>query len=95
MEVVLESDKPEALLYHLGKNPDLAAELTDLSPTQLARKLDRIERDMASALKPKSSNAPKPLEPVKGVASDSELGPNLSDAEWMRRREAQIKAARG
>lgn len=94
MEVVLEvAEKPSALLYHLGKNPDVAAELADLSPIQLAKRLDRIERDLDA--KPRTSNAPKPLEPVKGTATDSDLGPGLSDTEWLRRREAQLKERRG
>lgn len=96
MEAVLEvAEKPTALLYHLGKNPDLAADLADLSPYQLAKRLDRIERELNDKQTPKISNAPKPLEPVKGRGSDSDLGPGLSDSEWLKRREAQLKAARG
>lgn len=96
MEAVREvADKPMELLYHLGKNPELAEELTGLSPLKLAKRLDRIEREMAEAGKTKTSSAPKPLAPVKGAAADSELGPGLSDAEWMRRREAQLKESRG
>lgn len=62
MEVALESDKPEVLLHYLGKNPDVAADLADLTPTQLARRLDRIERDLAAP--PKTSKAPAPIEPL-------------------------------
>lgn len=95
MDVVLEvSDKPAELLYHLGKNPDIAADLADLSPIKLAKRLARIESELTDKATPKTSNAPKPLEPVKGKASDSELGPGLSDAEWFKRREAQLKAQR-
>lgn len=94
MEVVLDVvEKPIPLMRYLGKNPDVAAELADLSPTQLAKRLDRIETQLSAA--PKTSNAPKPLEPVKGTATDSDLGSGLSDAEWLRRREAQIKERRG
>ena len=70
MEVVLEvSDSPGDLMYHLGKNPDLAEELSSLSPIQLAKKLARIETAMAEAAKPQQSKAPKPLDPVKPKAS--------------------------
>ena len=70
MEVVLEvADKPTELLYYLGKNPDIAADLTELSPTRLAKKLDRIERDLVESSKPVTSKAPKPLETVKSQAS--------------------------
>jgi hypothetical protein len=99
MKAVLEvvDTKPEQtkLLYHLGKNPELAEELADLSPYQLAIRLDRIKTGLAEKQTPKISNAPKPLVPVKAQSSDSDLGPNLSDQEWLRRREAQLKAARG
>jgi uncharacterized coiled-coil protein SlyX len=70
MEVVLEaSDKPTELLYYLGKNPDLAAELVDLNPIRLAKKLDRIERDMVESSKSATSKAPKPLDAVKPRSS--------------------------
>ena len=96
MEAVLEvADKPTELLYHLGKNPDIAEDLSGLSPYKLAQKLTRIEAEMTEKASVKTSKAPAPLTPVKGVASDSSLGPGLSDAEWMKRREAQIRENRG
>lgn len=96
MEAVLEvADKPTELLYHLGKNPDIAEDLSGLSPYKLAQKLTRIEAEMTEKAVTKTSTAPKPITPVKGVASDSSLGPGLSDAEWMKRREAQIRESRG
>lgn len=96
MEVVLEVvDKPSDVLYHLGKNPDLAEELAELSPLKLAKRLDRIERELADKSKPKPSSAPKPLEPVKPKASDGGLSSSLPIDEWMKRREQEIKAKRG
>ncbi len=92
LRVVMEADAPHAVLHHLGNNPDLVEELADLSPTQQARRLDRLERELAA--KPKTSAAPKPLTPVKASASESELHSGLSDAEWIRRREAQLRAER-
>jgi hypothetical protein len=69
MSTLIEvADKPSDLLVHLAKNPDIAESLVDLSPLKLAKKLDRIEREMADSSKPKSSAAPKPLEPVKPIA---------------------------
>ncbi len=91
MQVILEADNPAKLMHHLGKNPDLAADLVDLSPTQLARKLDRLERDMGKAQK---SSAPAPLTPTKGAASNDDLHPGLSDQEWINRREKQLREAR-
>lgn len=92
MRAVLDvSDSPHELLYHLGKNPDLAADLEGLPVTKLAAKLDRIERDLKDKATPKSSSAPKPLEPVKTKASEAGLHPGLSDAEWINRREKELR----
>jgi chromosome segregation ATPase len=96
MDVILEvAEKPTELLYHLGKNPELAETLAGLNPIQLAKKLDRIERDLMDSSKSKTSNAPKPLDPVKGKAADTGLSSNLDTAEWMKRREEEVRAARG
>ena len=96
MEVVLEvADDSAALLYYLGKNPEIASELADLSPLKLAKRLDRIERELGEASKPKTSNAPKPLEPVKAKSTDSGLSSDLPVDEWMRRREKELREKRG
>jgi hypothetical protein len=71
-----------ALMYHLGKNPDLAEELADLSREKLAVRLDRIQSDLAERSKPKPSNAPKALETVKGVASQAKPPEAMSDKEY-------------
>lgn len=91
MEAVLDSEKPADLLHFLGKNPDLASELEGLTPAQMGRRIARIETQMAEQAKPKTSAAPKPLEPVRGGASDNELRSDLPMEEWMRRREAQLR----
>lgn len=91
MEAILDSDKPVDLLHFLGKNPDLASELEGLTPAQMGRRIARLETQMAEQAKPKTSSAPKPLEPVRGGASDNDLRSDLSTEEWMRRREAQLR----
>lgn len=94
MQAVLDvSEKPTDLLYYLGKNPDIAGELSDLPVTKLAARLDRIERSLATP-QPKQSSAPKPLEPVKSKSSDSGLHSDLSTEEWMKRREAEVRERR-
>jgi hypothetical protein len=94
MEAVMDSDKPAELLYFLGKNPDLAADLVGLSPAQLGRRIARLETQMAEQAKPKTSAAPRPLDPVRGGSSDTDLRSDLSTDEWMRRREQQLKERR-
>ena len=95
MEVVLEvADKPDELMYYLGKNPDIAGDLADLNPIQLAKKLDRIQRDLTDSSKPKTSNAPKPLAPVKATGASIKDPANMSDKEFAAWRRAQIAARR-
>ena len=92
MEVVLEVvENPPELLYHLGKNPDLAEELADLSPLKLAKKLDRIERELADKSKPKPGIAPKPIDPVKAHGSGSKDPKDMTDREFSEWRRSQIK----
>lgn len=93
MKAVLDvSDKPTELLYYLGKNPDIASELSDLPVTKLAARLDRIERSLGEPPQ-KQSSAPKPLEPVKATSSDTGYIGNtkISDSEWADRREKELR----
>lgn len=92
LAAVLEFDAPAQLLHHLGTNPDLAAELADLTPTRLVRRLDAIERELTEKAKPKTSSAPKPLTPLRGSASGSDLSDELSADEWRERRNRQLRA---
>jgi hypothetical protein len=87
LEAILEMDNPPALIHYLGNNPDIAAELAHLSPYRLTRRLDQIEREMKPTRQP--SNAPKPLEPVKPVASVSGEPDPKDTARWMKWRNSQ------
>jgi hypothetical protein len=91
MEVVFEAaDDPVALLYHLGKNDDLAEGLADLTPIQLAKKLTRIETAMAEASNPQQSKAPKPLEPIRPKApASNEPSDTDSIDDWVRKERAR------
>jgi hypothetical protein len=93
LAAVLEFDRPAQLLHYLGTNPDLAAELADLNPTRLVRRLDAIEREMSDKGKPKTSAAPKPLEPVKAQGSSKEPS-EMSDKEFAAWRRRQISQRR-
>lgn len=86
-EQILDSDAPAALIHFLGKNPELAAELDGLTPARMGRKLAAIEQQMAA--KPKTSAAPKPLDPVKGVGVSDDYSPNMSDAAYKKWRDRQ------
>jgi hypothetical protein len=86
LRAVLEGDMPEKVLHHLGANPDVLDDLAGLSPTQVARRLDRIERDLALPKEPKQSTAPKAIAPVRSAArEDGGLSDGLSTEEWVKR----------
>lgn len=90
-EAVFESDDPAALLHHLGTNPEVAAELHGLTPIQLARRIARIEAQMAEPPKPKVSNAPKAIRPLSATRpAQGELRDDMPIDEWARRFREQL-----
>lgn len=93
-EAILTADDPAALIHHLGSNPEIAADLADLTPIQQARKLARIEIDMAKPRETKQSQAPKPITPARAVTRDTgALSNDLPIDEW-RSRFLQLRAKR-
>lgn len=85
-EAILSSDDPAALIHHLGSNPDIAADLADLTPIQQARKLARIEINMSKPRETKQSQAPKPITPARAVTRDAgNLSNDLPIDEWAKR----------
>jgi len=92
MEAILDSESPAALLHHIASNPDLTEELADLSPRQMVRRLALIERDMgAKETPPKTSNAPKPIQPVKPTATAGGPDPGKDPEAWIAWRNAQVR----
>ena len=66
------ADKDGALITkHLAANPQEGYDLASMSPYQVGSFLDGI-KSKASALKPKTSNAPSPVDNLNGVTSDFE-----------------------
>ncbi|HEX7114972.1 MAG TPA: hypothetical protein VF193_07555 [Steroidobacter sp.] len=97
-EVIQESEDGPALLYHLGKNPEIAERIAKLPPKAAARELGRIEarlayeREAAEAGKPKVSKAPPPPPKVDGSNAVVEKDPDeMTTEEWLKWREKQLK----
>ena len=89
-EAVLSADDPTAVINYLGSDPDLAAELADLTPIQQARRILKIENELGKPKEPIRSNAPKPITPVKSaMRDDGGVSDNLSIDEWIKRRNKQ------
>ena len=87
MNALLDSDVPtHKLIEHLAANPDVAAELADLSPLRQAKRIALIEHELGSGPKtPQASAAPKPLKPVTPSASNGEPDPS-DTAAWIKHR---------
>ena len=81
-DTVDSSDVGIDLIRYLAKNPDEQERLSGLSVVALARELGRLENKVTAALRPKPSNAPKPLDSVRANASPS--APSESDtSKWI------------
>lgn len=89
-EAILAADDPAALIHHIGTNPDLAADLADMTPIQQARKLARIEIEMGKPKETKQSTAPKPITPARAAVRDGGgLSDDLPIEEWAKRFQKQ------
>jgi ABC-type transporter Mla subunit MlaD len=94
-DVLFKAVEDKAMMIdHLANNPDVAESWFGLDVIKLAKKLDRIERDLTDSSKPKTSNAPKPLAPVKATGASIKDPANMSDKEFAAWRHAQIAARR-
>lgn len=101
-EVIQDSDDGPALLFHLGKNPDVAEKIAQLPPKAAARELGKIEARLAyerekAKEKPAVSKAPPPPPKVEGsdpsprISTTDPDSDKLSDDEWVKAELARLK----
>lgn len=64
-EMVLASEQPADLAYHLGKNPQEAVRLSSLPPLIAARELGKLEARLVANPPKIASTAPPPINPVR------------------------------
>jgi hypothetical protein len=94
----LEVGDPEKVLFELGSDLNEAQRILGMTPTKMAVELTK----RAAKIPTQVSAAPKPITPIGArTASHEPIEPddptksdNLSTAEWMRRREAQLTSRR-
>ncbi len=93
LEAVTALPNAHEVYHYLGKNPDEAAHVLSLSPVKMAIELATVA---AKVGRPKAqSKAPAPISAVgRSAAPSSDLSDNLSTAEWIARREAQLEKRR-
>lgn len=94
-EAVLAADDAAAVLHAIGTDPDLAGELSEMSAIQQARRIARLEAELAKPAPLKASTAPQPIAPIKGAGGGTKDPSQMSDAEFAQWRRDQIKARSG
>lgn len=90
MVQVLATDNPARVLYELGTNPEAYQKIMDMSP---ARRMNEFAK-IATAVAPKKkvSEAPAPVDPVRGGGggrTGDGLDDELEDDQWYKNRAAQ------
>jgi len=97
VETLQTAEKGPEVLYYLGKNPDVAAGLAAMSPLDAARELGKIEATNLVKPEPSVKKTPTPVPKIKAaesggtrVSPDTAKSDEISDAEWLKRRNKQI-----
>lgn len=68
-DLILESDQSAQLVLYLARNPETANDLNEMSPTQAARTIGRIESRLSLPSQRTQTRAPAPLRPLTGGAA--------------------------
>ena len=94
IEAAMETDKPAALLHHLGKTPADAVRIAAMTPAKMGAAVANLSASLAAeaaAIKV-TSKAPAPPETVSGSARSVRSLEDMPMDEYTKAREAQIKA---
>jgi hypothetical protein len=82
-ELIMTSDAGPDVLYHLGQNRALAAQIAAMNPVEAARAIGRIEATLSTPQPRTETKAPNPINPVRGSAGAS-LNPDKMSYEEYR-----------
>ena len=81
-QMILGSDQPADLAYHLGKNPDMARSLSMMPPQAAAFELGKIAAGLQIPQPKIASNAPAPINPVRPGGTAAKRAEDMSTAEF-------------
>ncbi|MCH2458950.1 MAG: hypothetical protein MK186_12990 [Henriciella sp.] len=94
---IAESDKGPLILYHLGKNLELAARINGASPIEQAREIGRLESKLTLPAPKRKTGAPDPVKTPAGGATQPRDLRTLAKAEnitdYVKARQKQRKGA--
>ncbi len=84
VKALAESDNPGDVAYYLGKHKDEASRIAGLSPLAQAREIGKLEAKVANIKPPgkKTTQAPDPIEPVRGSNSAVKSPENMDFSEY-------------
>ena len=84
LEALSECDDPAKVMYHLGQNKDLAAQIAGKTPAQQMREIAKLDLTITSKPKKptKITNAPDAITPVSGTDSQKKAESEMSFAEF-------------
>lgn len=86
-ELIMTSDAGPDVLYHLGQNRALAAQIAAMNPVEAARAIGRIEARIQAPQPKLETKAPDPISPVRGSAAAARNPESMSYVEWVKWRE--------
>jgi hypothetical protein len=84
-----DSELVGKLIHHLGSNPKELSRLAKLSPAGQWRELVKLESTLSGP--PKTTQAPPPIVPNNARAPSTKSGDDMTDREWMEKRERDIR----
>ena len=87
-QIIQASDVGPDVLYHLGMNPELAAQISRMHPVEAARAIGRIEAAVSTGTRKSVTAAPPPVTPVKGASAAGKRPSEMTPAEYRAWREA-------
>ena len=95
----LDAGEAAELIYELGKDPEEATRILDLSPRKMAIELaKRVASKGVPKVEGETPGLPKPITPVNAIgerheqikASDKDRADNIPTGDWMARRQAEV-----
>lgn len=81
-DIIMTSDAGPDVLYFLGQNRALAAQIAVMHPVEAARAIGRIEATITQPKPRTETNAPTPINPVRGSAGVSRDPAKMSVPEY-------------
>ena len=88
VDLLLTSEVGPDVAYHLGTNRAVAMQIARMNPVEAARAIGRIEASLTAPKPRTETNAPTPINPVKGGAGAGRNPDKMSYVEWVKWRES-------